>query len=129
MLALLLPLQPVVQLASITRRAHCRFTVPPGPPGLPGPFLQSCFLSGWCPAYTLAWVALSQVKDFALPLSNSITLWSGHPLQPGRVPRGGSLTPQCSDCSHRVNASTDTDLLRVTSFPKFRLLIETMNKC
>lgn len=39
-------------------------------------------------------------------------------------PKVAAWPPQCSDCSHQFNVIIDTDLLRVTSFLKFRLLKE-----
>lgn len=90
MLALLLLLQPMMQLAFITTRAHCWFTVPACPPGPPGPFLQSYFLSEWHPASTLAGVTPSQVKDFALPFSSCLC-WAI--LQPVRAPGVAAWPP------------------------------------
>lgn len=118
--------QPRMQLAFITTRAHCRFTIslssrPPRP-------FSTELLSVWVmpSLYTLAWVNPSQVKDILWPMSNSSTLVLGHPLSLS-VSQGMAAWPPAWWPLPTLISSTD--VLRVASLPKFRLLTERMIKC
>lgn len=53
-------------------KAHYWFMINSVSIKTPGIFLPSYFLSVYLMAYIVAWVALSQIRDFALPLLSKI---------------------------------------------------------